>query len=240
MKSNKAGIVIRTVYNNQGWAGPCKSPHKDFYKCYKCVDGDVVNINERNPVREDKNRFCEGAVDAAIWPGDKWCWEQTLCSEYFWRNIKGKWRFATTEMPVYFVYTEYDGSLTLWGKATIDEIDNEHEYPTLKFKPFEPLPQDTWIKGLNGERLTDSSWRQGFYRYLDERHENYLSSLVKGKGEVKPVKSPILSSKGYETLNFQFKRDIREKLEKIANNEGREIEDVVREAVAKLIRDRGF
>lgn len=241
MKGQKLGIVIRTVFNNQGWAGTCKKPFED-YRCFKCTEKSGLYINKQNPVSEDEKGFCKGDSMGDPKLGEKWCWEQTLCTKYFWRNVIGKWRYATVGMPVYFVCSEQDGSLTLWGHSVIDRIDNEVEYPTLYFKPFEPLPDDKWVRGLDGIELTGEIWKQLHYRYLDERHKNYLSSLVKGKGKVKklePAKNSIISSDSDETFNFQLRKNIKEKVEKIAHDEGREIEDVIREAVAKLIRERG-
>lgn len=43
----------------------------------------------------------------------------------------------------------------------------------------------------------------------------------------------------YEALNIRLKRDIIEKIEKISRTEGREPQELIREAVAKLIRERG-
>lgn len=244
MTRQVVGLVIRTAFNNQGWAGRCINPLGDN-RCFKCREGGLY-INKGNPIEEDETGYCKGEPEE--YPlylpedGDEafWCWEQVLCKKYFWGNVKGKWREAFKGMPVYFVYAEENRTLTLWGHSVIDKINDEPKrYPPIFFKSFKPLPQDKWVKGLTGEKITGSSWRQLHYRYLDERHENYLSSLVKGEGKLKPL-TTILHSEGHETLNFQLKKDIKEKLGKIANNEGREIEDIIREAVAKLIRDRGF
>jgi hypothetical protein len=238
MIESKAAVIIRTVYNNNGWAGPCKKPiSEDSYKCYKCVKGEVVGVNGGEKISEDNNGYCIGEIGSII-PGDKWCWEQTLCSNYFWRNLRGQWRYATVGMPVYFVYTEYDGSLTLWAETIIDEIDNEHDYPTLKFRPFDPLPKNKRVTGLTGEKLTGKSWRQGAYRYPNENHKNYIASLLLGESIDAPTTN--LSPAGYKTINLKLKNDIRNKLIKIANDEGRELDDLIREALAKLIRERGL
>jgi hypothetical protein len=64
----------------------------------------------------------------------------------------------------------------------VDRIDNEpDEYPPIFFKPFKPLSEERWVKGLNGEKITGKKWGQLHFRYLDERHERYLASLVEGK-----------------------------------------------------------
>lgn len=239
MNGKIVGLVIRTVFNNQGWKEPCKNPLKD-YRCFKCVEGGGLYINKGNPIEEDEKGFCKGNSEGDPKLGEKWCWEQGLCTKYFWKNIKGKWRYVNVGMPVYFVYSERDGSLTLWGRSVIDKVNNEFKYSHLYFKPFEPMPQDKWVKGLNGEELTGNSWRQLHYRYLDEKHENFLSSLIKGVEKIDRPNRFILSSGEYEIINFQIRRDIKEKLAKIADKEGREVSDVIREALAKLIRDRGF
>ena len=240
MKGKITGIVIRTVFNNQGWAAPCKNPTKD-YRCYKCVGGDIVSINGGNPIEQNDKGSCYGDFGSVFLPEDAWCWEQTLCTKYYWRNVKGKWRYANAGMPVYFVYTELDGSLTLWGQSTIDTVENDLEYPTLYFKPFKPLPENKWIKGLRGEDLTGSSWRQLFYRYLDEIHETYIRhSIAQGKKNLEVLRKPLPSRDGFNTLEVSIRKDIKEKLEKISHNEGRAVDEVIREAVAKLIRDRGF
>ena len=241
MDAKKTGLVIRTVFNNQGWAGPCKNPLTD-QQCYICVKGVLPGINGGNPIEEDAEGYCHGDFGSYAVPEDKWCWEQTLCSEYYWRNIKGKWRYAKVGMPVYFVYSEIDRTLTLWGKAIIDKIDNKHPLPTLHFQKFKPLPQKIWVYGLTGEELTGEHWKQGHYRYLNPRYETYLADLVKGgeKRETKIESNAMLSSGAYEKLDIHLRGDIRNKLGKIAQSEGREVQELIREAVAKLIRERGF
>lgn len=232
-KGQIAGIVIRTAFNNQGWAGPCKSPFKDL-RCYQCIKS-IVFVNWGKPIEEDQRGFCKGESEN----NEPWCWEQILCAKYFWRNVLGKWRYAQVGMPVYFVYTEPDHSLTLWGKSVIDRIENDLKpYPTLYFKPFEPLPQDRWVKRLSGEDLTGRPFLQGRYRYLDDKHEAYLASLVEGKVQPKEQARNFISPEDYETLNVRLKRSIIEKLGRIADKEGREVEEIIREAVAKLIRNR--
>jgi hypothetical protein len=234
-----AAIVIRTVFNNQGWAGPCKNPLKE-YRCFKCVEGKGLYINQRNPISEDERGFCKGQVMNDPKLGDLWCWEQTLCTKYFWRNVLGKWREAREGMPVYFVFSEHSKTLTLWGRSIINKVDNELDYPTIYFKPFEPLPENKWIKGLRGEDITGSSWRRLHYRHLDDRHESHLFSLTQGEGDFKAVKNSTLSEKDYLNLSVQLSRNMKEKLEKISSDEGRGIEEVIREALAKIIRDRGL
>lgn len=234
----KTGLVIRTVFNNQEWKGRCKNPLSDA-RCFKCTEGGLY-INKGNPITEDEQGYCKGEPEDYPLGGDaSWCWEQILCRKYIWGNVKGKWRQAFKGMPVYFVYVALDGTLTLWGHSVIDKIDNKPEkYPPIFFRPFEPLPQDKWIEGLNGKEITGESWRQLHFRYLDESYEKYLASLVEGKGKHEYRKGDIHPSEHFQNLSIELRRDIREKIEKIAHTEGREVKDVILEAIAKLIRDR--
>jgi len=229
------GLVIRTVYNNHGWAGRCVNPLGDI-KCFKCLEGGLY-INKKNPI-QDEGGYCKGTPDNYPLDADAWCWEQVLCKKYFWGNVKGRWRFVFKGMPVYFVYPELDHSLTLWGHSVVDSINNEPvKYAPIYFKPFKPLPQERWIKGLTGEKITGAKFRQLHYRYLDESHERYLSALVQGKRNTPPPKCGP-SVEAYDALMLELRRDIKEKLEKIAQTEGREVKELIREAVAKLIRER--
>ncbi|MDP2167126.1 MAG: ribbon-helix-helix domain-containing protein [Thermodesulfovibrionales bacterium] len=240
MKERVAGLVIRTAFNNQGWAGRCKHPLND-QRCFKCRDGRLF-VNWGKPIEEDEHGICKGNPENYPLSGDGkyWCWEQVLCKKYFWGNVKGKWRQVSIGIPVYFVYGDLDNTLTLWGHSIIENVDNEpDEYPPIFFKPFVPMPQSKWIKGLTGREITGKSWRQLHFRYLDEIHENYLASLVEGKGNYEHRKNPIHSLESYENLSIELKRDIKEKLDKIARVEGREVKELIREAVAKLIRERG-
>jgi len=232
-------IVIKTVYNNQGWKGRCKRPLKD-YRCYMCVKGVLPGINGGNPVEEDKKGFCHGDFGSYAIPEDAWCWEQTLCAKYIWRNIKGKWRFATEGMPVFFVYPEHDKSLTLWGHTIIKRIDNDFELPTIHFKAFDPLPHEKWVHGLTGKELTGAHFKQGHYRYLDATHREYLASLIQGGKQSQKTSVVPTVEVDAGSINVQLREDIIRKLEKIANMEGREVRDIIREAVAKLIRERGL
>jgi hypothetical protein len=146
----------------------------------------------------------------------------------------------TVGMPVYFVYREWDNSLTLRGhssiKGVVNELDEKYDHPTLYFEPFEPLPTDEWITGLTGESITGSSWRQGLYRHLSEEREAYLNSLVHRTEVRTPVVTAPVSD--FEKITISLRRDIKEKIESIAFDEGREIDEIIREALAKFIRDR--
>jgi len=241
----KKGLVIRTAFNNQGWAGRCKSPLQDE-GCFKCKEGGLY-INHGNPIEEDEQGNCKGNPEnyPLNHPFDTvephWCWEQVLCKKYFWGNPLGSWRSAYIGMPVYFVYPEANGTMTLWGYSTIEKIDNEpDEYPPIYFKPFTPLPQEKWVRGLTGDVITGAKWGQGIFRYLDDNHERFLASLVTGEKVEETVRQNIQASLGrYDSINVELRREIKQKLEKISDVEGRDIKELIREAIAKFIRERG-
>lgn len=239
----KKGLVIRTAFNNQGWAGRCKEPVTRDRRCYKCVDA-VFWINKGKPIKEDEDGYCTGD-GSGMYKSNQfllnlkshWCWEQLLCRKLFWGNPLGRWRAVFLGMPVYFVYGERDAAFTLWGHSTIDRIENaveDDEYPLIYFKSFEPLPEKKWVKALTAEEICGKGWRQGSFRYLDENHERYLASLVEGDGT-----RNVGASEPYEQLTFGLRGDMKEKLVRIAENEGRGVEELLREAVAKIVRERG-
>lgn len=242
MKRERKGLVIRTVFNNQGWAGRCINPLNDP-KCFKCSEGGLY-INKGNPIEEDDQGVCKGEPEnyPLNYPANDeafWCWEQVLCREYFWGNVRGKWRDVFIGMPVYFVYVDENKTLTLWGFSEIARIENNRaDYPTIFFKSFEPMPKEKWVEGLTGEEITGENWKQLHYRYLDETHERRLALLTEGKTAILTAKNQ--TAERLENAGIILKKDIREKLQKIAHAEGREVDDLIREAVAKLIRDRGI
>jgi len=212
------GIVIRTAFNNQEWVGPCKNPLSDP-RCYQCTE---KRIN----------------VDCTS------CWEQTLCTKYFWGNPQGKWGHrAYSGQKAYLVYRERDGSYTLWGRTKVDRIDNEAKpYPTLYLKPFKPLPEARRIKGLSAIDLTGKKIGQGTYRYIGPEREALLDSLIEGglpeqKFREQPKISPT-SQVDYTTINLRLKQNVIESLWKVAHTEGREVEEIIREAIAEWLKGR--
>jgi hypothetical protein len=233
------GIIIRTAFNNQEWAGPCKNPLSDP-RCYQCTEG-RVNVNWWRPIEVDENGFCKGDIQ----DGELWCWEQTLCTKYFWGNAIGKWGpRAYSGEKVYLVYRERDGSYTLWGRTKVDRIDNEAKaYPNY-LEPFKPLPKDKWVRGLSDIDLTGKLWLRPNFRYIDNKREAFLDSLIEGgspeqKFKEQPRISPP-SQADYMTINLRLKRNVMERLEKFAHSEGREVEEITREAIAEWLKGREF
>jgi hypothetical protein len=232
------GIVIRTVFNNQGWAGPCKDPYNDP-RCHGCIDG-KVNVNNRKPIRVDGNGFCEGDIQH----GELWCWEQTLCTEKsFWGNPQGKWGHrAYPGEKIYLVYTEPNGSYTLWGKTEVDRVNNSATpAPELHLKPFKPLPNNKRVRGLSAVILVGKKWGQGSFRYIDADREAFLDASIGGnqpKSSSAEGSMNFSSVAGYVSLTLHLKANVLERLGKIAGTEGREKEDIIREAIAEWLKGR--
>jgi len=254
------GLVIRVAFNNSEWKGRCYKPLSDP-GCYKCRSGHLY-INKGYPVGEDESGFCKGKFPvplSGLFNEDEkiWCWEQVLCRYYFWGNPIGRWN-AYVGMNVFFVYQERNRTYTLWGHTVIKEIHNEipvnkeeNKYPYLIFEPFEALPESKRTKGLTPLELVGTSkWNMPFYRYIDEARVNFLLSLIRGEKKESPSsissediicsppkKFPLYT--GGKLIKVRVSGNIFQRLNEIAMTEGRDIEEVVREAIAKLIRERG-
>jgi len=169
-------LVIRTLYNNQGWRDPCKQPYNDPL-CYYCLGNKLrLNINPPSPGCNS----CDGS-----------CWEQTLCSQYFWGcTPQGKlWGKGRTwpGMKVFFVFRERNSPrlYTLWGKTTISRIDTSINtsgqrgmsgYHLMHFAPFSPAPRNRWVQHLTSNAVVGGFWGQGNYRYIPDKIATVLNS----------------------------------------------------------------
>lgn len=228
------GILIRTMYNNQGWKAPCNTPDKDRH-CSLCF---TPNVNIKPP--SHGYEVCKGN-----------CWERNIRIKYRWgctpkgRKFGGR---AYIGMKAFFVYKQPDGNYTLWGKTTVQSIDDrvledgdefEKGYAFIHFSPFEVLPKDKWVRDRTDKQLVGEKWLMGRFRYIDTGRESYLEQLIQG-GEAEnlpegPIITPPLSS---TTLNIKIMPNIDEKLEEIAYKEGRQKDEIVREALAEWLKGR--
>ena len=222
------------MYNNKSWEALCNTPGKDR-DCSLCFD---PNVDIRPPSHG------AGACDGN-------CWERDICIKYRWGcTPQGKkfGRRAYEGMKVFFVYKQLDRNYTLWGKTTVQSIDDKltpsfdgKYYQFMNFTPFEALPKDKWVRGLTNKQLVGQQWRQGRFRYVDTGRESYLEQLIQGGGgEAEnlpegPIINPPLSS---TTLNIKIMPNIDEKLEEIAYKEGRQKDEIVREALAEWLKGR--
>lgn len=228
------GMIIRTLYNNQGWQTRCESPYKDR-KCRLCFE---PNVNIRPPTVTDE--VCTGN-----------CWERNLCVKYRWgctpqsRTFGGR---AHIGMKVFFVYKQLDGNYTLWGETTVQSIDDrvleegeddEKGFAFIHFNPFAALPEDKWVKDLTDRQLVGEKWLMGRYRYIDTRRESYLEQLIEGgKAKTGAEGSSVTPPSNAVTFTIQIMPNINDKLEKIAYKEGRQKDEVVREAIAEWLKGR--
>ena len=228
------GIVIRTLYNNQNWQVPCKNPGKDS-GCWRCFE-DILDI--KPPSLNDEK--CTGH-----------CWDQHLCNEYKWGCTPKGRRFGNRAHPgmkVFFVFKQRDGRYTLWGKTTVQRIDDklveegkdyEVGFAFIHFNPFEPLPRDKWKGNLTDVDLVGQKWLMGLHRYIDAEREIKLEQLAEGivpeRGGESLVTAELLTT---TTLNVNVAPNVYKKLKDIADKEGRQIDEIIREAIAEWLKGR--
>ena len=228
------GMVIRTLYNNQDWRARCKHPYKDG-GCWLCFED---NVDIRPPSRTDE--ICSGH-----------CWEQHLCAEYRWGCIpKGATfgRRAYPGMTVFFVFKQPDGNYTLWGKSTVRNVDDkpleqggddEVGFAFVRFEPFKPLPRDKWISNLRDIQLVGQKWLMGRHRYINAEQEAYLQEMCERGVAERPLQSAMGVSTGSDvTLNIMVMPNVYRRLESIARDEGRRVDEIVREAIAEWLKER--
>lgn len=172
-------LVIRTLYNNQAWMGPCKQLYRDP-ACYYCP-GNKLNLNIDPPTPG-----CE--------PCNGGCWEQHLCKQCFWGcTPKGNFWGDRIQlgMKVFFVFREPSKNsprqYTLWGKTTVSNIDDSIDtsgqigkdgYHLISFAQFRPAPGNRWVQHLTSNDIVGGVWGQGNYRYIPNRIETILDGLI--------------------------------------------------------------
>lgn len=226
------GIVIRTMYSNQNWQARCIKPGEDP-KC-TCF---TSQVNIDSPKKEDE--VCSGN-----------CWEKDIRVNYRWGcTPKGRtFARAYKGMEVFFVYKPFMGNYTLWGTTKVKDVDAcpvqsgktfEDGYAFIHFESFEPLPRDKWVAGLSDKQLVGEVWRQGRFRYINREQEQYLEQLIQGEGISEgALNQPTVVPKKMDTMNFELMPSIRNSLDKIALEEGRTTEEIIREAIAEWLRSR--
>jgi hypothetical protein len=151
-------------------------------------------------------------------------------------------------MKVFFVFKQRDGRYTLWGKTTVQRIDDklveegkdyEVGFAFIHFNPFEPLPRDKWKRNLTDVDLVGQKWLMGLHRYIDTGRESFLERLIEGGKPETPVEAlAVAPSSGNSVLNIKIMPHIKKKLEEIAYAEGRQKDDIVREAIAEWLKGR--
>lgn len=227
------GIVIRTLYNNQDWQALCKQP-RPYNECKRCF-----NPKEAILSPSPSDEVCTGN-----------CWERNICVKYRWGFTRKGNKFgarAHIGMKVFFVHKQTGGKqalYTLWGKTTAQSIDDkvvaegqddEKGFAFIHFSPFEPLPRDKWKYNLTAYELVGKEWRQGTFRYIDGRGEACLEQLIEGTIAESP---PEPSHSGDSTLVVKIMPNIEEKLAKAAYEEGRQKDEIFREAIAEWLKGR--
>jgi hypothetical protein len=230
-------IVIRVAWNNKSWKASCDTPGKDPF-CWYCFRG-VLQIEQ--PKKDD-----------FICTGD--CWESRLCKEFKWGcTAKGK-VYGSDAYPgvsAFFVFKQPDDNYTVWGRTSVSAVDTqpmkstykyEDGYAFIHFQPFEPLPPEKWVKNLSDVELVGKRWLQGRHRYIDNDQAVYLDQLIDGQVRVKSIKTIFdkvnFNNTDEVALGTSIAPSIYKKLEEIASNEGRGINELVREAIAKWLKTK--
>ena len=229
------GIMIRVLFNNRGWQAACTDPYRDTY-CHRCID---PNVNIDPPTVSDDN-ICNGD-----------CWERYICTKYRWGCTPKGSVFgsnARVGMKVFLVFRQPDGRYTLWGRTTVQDVEkkvredggkDEKGFSFIHFDQFEPLPKEKWVMNLTDYQLVGKEWHQGRYRYTDALRDAYLEQLVE-KGEVEDEPEVVITATKPTATNLSVRimPNIDERLEEIAAEEGRQKDEIVREALAEWLRRR--
>jgi hypothetical protein len=232
-------IIIRTAYNNKGWNGKCDYPGKDPL-CWQCFTGD---IRVHGPNKND-----------VVCSGD--CWESRIYKDLKWGCTPKGRLYGPDAYPgvtVYLIFTQPDGKYTIWGKTKASSVDGElmssgkdfeDGFSFIHFAPFEPLPRDKWITDLTDVQLVGTKWLQGRHRYIHGSQEQYIQDLIEGKANPYDTvpEQIIAESKKIRTVGNQLNTVVTEimfeKLIKIASEEGRTVDELVRQAIADFVRSK--
>jgi hypothetical protein len=235
------GMVIRLLYNNQGWKAPCTNPSIDPL-CHKCFD--EGNLDIKGPSKEDE--VCSGI-----------CWERDLCTDYEWgctpKGRKFNQKRAKEGAEVFFVFQQPDNKYTLWGSSNVTDVNvppikklpplwGEYKH-FMRFVPFEQLPKDQWVKDLTDVDLVEEVWKMGRYRFISPEKKTELMGLIEGtisKDQV--VSKPVIPvpETGNKAVSIVFSGNIYKKLAEVGKAEGRQVDEIVKEAVAEWLRGRGW
>lgn len=233
------GMVIRLLYNNQDWKSPCTHPGTGSL-CHKCFADS--NIDIKRPSKNDE--ICSGL-----------CWERDLCTNFEWGCTPKGRKFgnrAYEGIKVFFVFQQPDHKYTLWATTKVKNVNvppirqliaHEIGYNYwMRFVPFEPLPKDKWVRDLRDINLVDKQWRQGRHRFITPEKKTDLEGLIEGTTSKerfsKPdIRLPISDEKA---VSITFSSNIYRRLVEVGKVEGRQIEEIVKEAIAEWLRARGW
>jgi len=113
MKVIAAGLIIKTAFNNQGWAGPCKNPLND-YRCFKCLEGGLyINKGIITSYREYAFDYPDPSLNA----------DQGISS--------GSGRVSITSNTTYEIQHYSQNSQSSYGFGTAMNIGFDEQYATV-------------------------------------------------------------------------------------------------------------
>ena len=154
------GMLIRTTFNNAGWAGKCTNAKRDA-RLFKC-QLNVVDIGH-GEFTTDERGICTSGCD-----------EEMLCVDFRWPGHQGRVNKKKAQGTAFFVFPNVNSSLTLWGRATIAGTEGN----SVCLLPFSPLPQDEWIWDLRAQEILGKQWGQGTYRFIDSGIQSRLERVI--------------------------------------------------------------
>jgi uncharacterized protein (UPF0264 family) len=152
-------------------------------------------------------------------------------------------------MKAFFVFRQPDGRYTLWGRTTVESVNVPPTGKTesvkagytdyMRFAPFDPLPRDKWVKDLTDIDLVDKPLKQGRFRYVTATKEAQLEQRIGGLAPVMQAeRAAAVSPRGDIAVNLTVTPTMFGRLESAANEDGRQIDEIIREAIAEWLKSR--
>ena len=121
----------------------------------------------------------------------------------------------------------------------IPDKDYENGFSFIHLDSFDPLPRDKWVNNIPDKQLVGAKWLMGRHRYIDANQEKYLDKLIAGEVPEERAETAAIAQTGNGVdITITLMPNIYEKLKGIAAEEGRRIDEIVREAIAKWLKER--
>lgn len=159
-------LILRCCFNNQNWKGRCINANTDsrLFKCQKVT----VRIG-LGKFSVNKNEECNSG-----------CEEERICIDFKVLGNNGKSFDSDRAVGnIYFVYSDINNSLVLWGYSKIVGVKKE----IILFEPFEPIQEKHRVNNLIPIRFLGKPWGSGRYRYLTEKQEENLKFKILKQSE---------------------------------------------------------
>jgi len=101
------------------------------------------------------------------------------------------------------------------------------------------MPKEKWVPNLSDKELVGSAWRMGLHRYIDAGQEAKLEQFIAGLAPEKRTGDSVATSvAGRMSITIDVAPTMYANLKNVATNEGRGIDEIVREAIAEWLKGR--